>query len=360
MLYPLKMTPVFKDCIWGGQNLRRLGKSAPDGRVAESWELSVLPGSESTIANGPLKGQNLADVTRKYGIHLLGRKFALNLMNSGFPILLKYIDANDRLSIQVHPDDDYASAHENGKMGKTEMWYILDAKPGASVVHGFAEGCGRDKIYKAVLESKHEGLYRKVTVKKGDTVFVAPGTVHALNDGLIVAEIQQHSDLTYRLYDYDRTDAAGEKRPLHVKKALDVLDCKNRRALYHGLTVNDDKIHTTYIALSEYFCVKKHEGSGVPVKLTADGVFSALMFIEGEAEIRSGSHTVHVRGLETVLIPAYLGRYEIIGAFTVLQVFVPESVADEYRSLIKLGFSNEDIMDNIAGAEGFSSQLKFA
>lgn len=354
------MTPVFKDYIWGGQNLKRLGKSAPDGRVAESWELSVIPGSESKISNGPLKGQNLTDVIRKYGILILGSKYSLKNINAGLPVLLKYIDANDKLSIQVHPNDEYASAHENGKTGKTEMWYILDAGPDASIVHGFTEGYGRGKIYKAVSEGRHEGLYREVKVKKGDAVFVPPGTVHALNDGLIVAEIQQHSDLTYRLYDYDRTDSAGVKRPLHVNKALDVLDFRNRKALYRGLTTDCDKIHTTYMAMSEYFCVKLIEGRGIPAELYADGTFSALMFTEGEAEIISDFERVSVRGLETVLIPAYMGRYEITGVFSALQIFVPESAADEYRSLKEKGFSDEEIINDIAGAEGYCARLKIA
>jgi mannose-6-phosphate isomerase len=355
MLYPFKMAPVFKDCIWGGQNLKRLGKSVPDGRVAESWELSVMPGRESKISNGPLKGRSLADLIKKYGTLILGGKFSPDKINAGLPVLLKYIDASDKLSIQVHPNDEYASAHENGKMGKTEIWYIIDAKPGASVIHGFTEGYGKEEIYEAVLEGKHEGLYRRINVKKGDVVFVAPGTVHGMNGGLVVAEVQQHSDLTYRLYDYDRTDSAGNKRPLHVNKALDVLDYGNRQALYQGLTVNCGKICTKYLAMSEYFCVKQIEGRGIPVELTADGSFTAFMFIEGEAEIVSGNKKVQVCDLETVFIPAYMGSYEITGVFLALQIFVPESVADEYKSLIEKGFLNEDIINNVAGAENYKT-----
>jgi len=351
MLYPYKMTPIFKDYIWGGHNLRRLGKSAPNGRVAESWELSAIPGSESIISNGSLKGHNLSDVIRKYGKKILGGKPL---------VLLKFIDANDRLSIQVHPNDEYASAYENGKMGKTEMWYVLDAKPEASVIHGFTEGYGKEKIQKAILEGRHEGLYRKVKVKKGDVVFVAPGTVHALNDGLVVAEIQQHSDLTYRLFDYDRTDSAGNKRPLHVNKALDVLDFRNHKALYPGLKESCDKNCIKYVAMSKYFCVKQIEGRGIPVELNADGTYSAFMFIEGEAEISSDTEKVHACALETVFVPAYMGRYEITGVFTALQVFVPDSVADEHKSLIEKGFSSEDIINNIAGTENYCTQLKIA
>lgn len=360
MLYPYKMMPVYKDYIWGGQNLKKLGKSTPEGKVAESWELSAIPGSESTIANGPLKGQALTEVIRRYGKLVLGNKFTPDKSNAGLPVLLKFIDANDRLSIQVHPDDEYAAEYEHGKKGKTEMWYILDAKPDATVIHGFTEGYDHGKIRQAVLKGRHGGLYREVRVKKGDVVFVPAGTVHALNDGLAVAEIQQHSDLTYRLFDYDRTDPAGNKRPLHVNKALDVLDYKNRRALYHGLSAGWKKARARYLALCEYFCVRQIEGSGMPVELIANGSFTAFMLISGEAEFITDIEKVRVGALETVLIPAYMGSYKIDGTFTALQIFVPDSVMDEYTSLIEEGFSKEEIIDSIAGAESLCAPLKAA
>ncbi len=360
MLYPYKMMPVYKDYIWGGHNLRKLGKSIPDGQVAESWELSGISGSESKIANGPLKGQALTEVIRRYGRLVLGDKFASEKINAGLPVLLKFIDANDRLSIQVHPDDEYAVECEHGKMGKTEMWYIIDAKPEASVIHGFSEGYDKGRIHDCILQYKHGGLYREVKVKKGDVVFVPAGTVHALNDGLVVAEIQQHSDLTYRLFDYDRTDAAGNKRPLHINKALDVLDYKNHKALYKGLSVSYDKIETKYLALSEYFCVRQLEANGTPVELFAEGSFSAFMFITGEAEIMYDTEKLHVDALETVFIPAYMGSYKIDGEFSAIQIFIPDSVMDVYASLMEEGFSSEEIFNCIAGAETLCVPLKTA
>ncbi|HHX24103.1 MAG TPA: class I mannose-6-phosphate isomerase [Thermoanaerobacterales bacterium] len=355
MLYPYKMMPVYKEYIWGGHNLKKLGKSVPEGRLAESWELSGIPGSESKIANGPLKGHTLTDVLRKYGKLVLGDK-----IKAGLPILLKFIDANNNLSIQVHPDDEYAEKNENGKMGKTEMWYVIDAKPDAAVIHGFTEYIGKEKIRQAILKGKHGGLYKEVKVKKGDMVFVPAGTVHALNDGLVVAEIQQSSDLTYRLFDYDRTDADGKKRPLHIDKALDVLDYDSRKALYDGLTVYYDEIKAKYLALSQYFCVRQIDSKGVPVELMADGSFSAFMFIDGEAEIISDMEKVHVGVLETVFIPAYMGSYKIDGEFTALQIFIPDSVRDVYSSLMEEGFSNEEIINRVAGAGSIYAPLKTA
>lgn len=355
MLYPYKMMPVYKDYLWGGDNLRRLGKPAPEVRIAESWELSVIAGNESKIANGQLKGQTLSKVIKKYGKKVLGERFG-----TGLPVMLKFIDANDKLSIQVHPDNEYAAEYERGKNGKTEMWYIIDAKPGASVIHGFSQGNDKSRIRDSILKCKHNGLYRKVMVKKGDVVFVPAGTVHSLNDGLVVAEIQQHSDLTYRLYDYDRTDAAGRKRPLHISKALDVLDFNKRKALFNGLTVCYDKVKIKYLAICEHFCVRQIEGRGIPVDFIADGSFSAFMFINGEAEIIYDSKKVHVGALETVFIPAYMGRYKIDGVFSACQIFVPNSVKEVYSSIMKEGFSISEIVNSIAGVENLGLPLTTA
>jgi len=359
MLYPYKMTPSCKDRVWGGHNLKRLGKVVPEDRIAETWELSAMLGSESRIANGVLKGRRFTEVIEKFGGVVLGKRFALKGQKR-LPVMLKFIDANDRLSIQVHPDDEYAMEHENGKSGKTEMWYIVDAKPSATIIHGFCQNYSNDKIREAVLKCKYKGLYREVPVKKGDVVYVPAGTVHALNDGIVVAEIQQHSDLTYRLFDYDRKDSEGRKRPLHLKKALDVLDFRSYKPLYKGIPIYYDKIKTRILAVSKYFCVRLIEGRDVPVELVADGSFSAFMFIEGEARIVSDTETVPAGALETVFIPAYLGSYKIEGVFSALQIFVPDSVMDIYACLMEEGFSQDEIIQNVAGFEDPSMTIKIA
>ena len=355
MLYPFKMMPVYKDNIWGGYNLKKLGKSAPDSRVAESWELSCMPGSECEIANGSLKGQNLTEIIKKYGRLVLGDKFTSHNVNPGLPILLKFIDANEQLSIQVHPDNEYARVHES-KMGKTELWYIIDAEPGASIIHGFSDKYESVRIRDSILNNRHEGLYREVKVKKDDVVFVPAGTVHALNGGIVVAEIQQHSDLTYRLFDYDRIDSSGKKRPLHINKALEVLDYKTHKVIYSGLSVSYEKTRVKYLAVSEYFCVRQIEGGRSPVEFIADGSFSAFMFINGEAEIISGKVMLRADALETVLIPAYIGNYRIEGTFTALQIFIPFSALDMYNSIKTEGFSHKEIVNSVAGVEQLCSR----
>ncbi|WP_265446739.1 type I phosphomannose isomerase catalytic subunit [Acetivibrio straminisolvens] len=360
MLYPYKMTPVFKDYIWGGHNLKRLGKPALKGRVAESWELSAIPGSETKIANGVLKNRSIVDVIKKYGRKkILGDKFTTASMNKGFPLLLKFIDANDRLSIQVHPDNEYAKEIENS-LGKTEMWYVIDAKSRATVIHGFAETCKNPvKIRDSILKGKHDGLYREIQVKKGDVVFVPAGTVHALNEGLVVAEIQQNSDLTYRLYDYGRTDSQGNKRPLHINKALDVLSFDNSRALYKGITIHwDNGIESKYLAINEYFCVKEIKSKGGFIELNSKGMFSVFMFLDGEAKIKYSGGKIKVYAMETVFIPAYMGKYMVYGSFLALHIYVPDSALKVYDSLREKGISHEEIIKNAAGAETLKFPLE--
>jgi len=190
-------------------------------------------------------------------------------------------------------------------------------------------------------------------------VFIPAGTVHALNGGVVIAEIQQHSDLTYRLFDYNRTDAAGNKRPLHINKALDVLNYNSRKALFHGISLPYEKAGIKYLAISDYFCVKLIESKGAPVEMTTtEESFTAFMFIQGEAEIISNGEKVHAGALETVLIPAFMGSYTLDGDFSALQIFIPNSVYEEYNYLTEMGFSHNDIINGVAGAENLYASLK--
>lgn len=220
----LRLTPAGKDYLWGGNRLNtEFSKSIPLSPLAETWECSTHPDGKSMIASGENAGKTLREVLRKHpewlGTHAQNQEGEL-------PVLIKLIDAKRDLSVQVHPDDDYAREHENGQNGKCEMWYVLDAEKDARLVYGLREDCTAAELRTSLNNETVEELLQYVAVKPGDVFYLEPGTIHALGAGCLVAEIQESSNLTYRLYDYGRRDKQGKLRPLHVDKALDVANLK--------------------------------------------------------------------------------------------------------------------------------------
>jgi len=223
MLYPLKFQPILKDKIWGGKKLKNLfNKAAETDKLGESWELSGYENDESVVTNGFLAGNNLAELIEIYMDELVGDK-VYNQYGLSFPLLFKLIDANENLSIQVHPGDEVAAERHNS-YGKTEMWYVVDADPDGKLIIGFTKDCTREEYLDALDNDKVEDLLQHVPVKKGDVFFIPAGLVHAIGKGVVVAEIQQSSDITYRIYDFKRVDEQGNERELHTEQALDVID----------------------------------------------------------------------------------------------------------------------------------------
>lgn len=215
---PFLLKPIGKDYLWGGQKLNDLfAKDIPMNPLAETWECSVHPDGESVIASGEYQGKKLSAVLEEHP-YILGSHPGENL-----PILVKLIDARDNLSVQVHPNDDYALKNE-GELGKTEMWYVIETSDEASLIYGYNKNVTRDEIEKASQDGTIEKYLQKVSIKKDDIFFIPAGTVHAICKGALIAEIQENSNITYRLYDYDRVDNCGNKRQLHIKKALDVMN----------------------------------------------------------------------------------------------------------------------------------------
>jgi mannose-6-phosphate isomerase len=224
-IYPLTFVPVFRDYIWGGRHLETLyGRQLPPGIVAESWDVSGHSSSPTAVAAGYWAGRTLPEVTAVLGEALLGRNGAATAVGGAFPLLVKLLDANGDLSVQVHPDDDYAHAHENGDPGKTEMWYVLHAEPGTELIYGLAPGANAADFRRAAQTGRLNEQLHRLPIQAGDCVFVPAGTVHALLAGAVVAEVQQNSDTTYRVYDWGRLGADGQPRPLHLEKALAVID----------------------------------------------------------------------------------------------------------------------------------------
>lgn len=216
---PLLLRPAGKDYLWGGSRLNDdFEKNIPLSPLAETWECSTHPDGPSFVVGGRFDGQSLAEVlTANPGYLGLRHKG-----ETGLPILIKLIDAKRDLSVQVHPDDDYARLRENGQLGKTEMWYVLDAKPDTKLVYGLRQDCTKEVLRRAAADGTIMKYLQKVPIHKDDLFFIPPGTIHAIGAGALVAEIQESSNLTYRLYDYDRVDRNGRKRPLHIEKALEV------------------------------------------------------------------------------------------------------------------------------------------
>ena len=215
---PFLLSPSGKGSLWGGRRLKDdYGKELDMTPLAETWECSTHPDGPSIVTSGEFSGQTLAQVIREHP-EFLGTHPAVS---GELPVLVKFIDAKQDLSIQVHPNDEYASKYENGQQGKSEMWYVLDAAPGATLMYGLHHQTDQEALRQSIAEGTIEKYLQRVAVKKNDLFYVEAGTIHAIGAGTLIVEIQQNSDLTYRLYDYDRTDSSGHKRALHINKALE-------------------------------------------------------------------------------------------------------------------------------------------
>jgi mannose-6-phosphate isomerase len=224
-LYPLTFTPVLKHYLWGGRNLEQIGRQLPlTGSVAESWEIAGHADGTTVVDNGPFTGQPLTAVQDVLGLDLIGRRNAWAHARGKFPLLVKLLDAHAPLSVQVHPDDHYALAHEDNELGKTEMWVVLRAEPDAHIILGVKAGANATNFREAVALGRLEPFLHVLPVKAGDHICVPAGTLHAIMGGLLMVEIQQNSNATYRVYDWGRVSANGQPRPLHVDKALAVID----------------------------------------------------------------------------------------------------------------------------------------
>ena len=301
----LKLAPSCKDYLWGGHRLKDDYHKDYDGEIlAETWELSCHPDGPSTIINGDYAGLTLKEYLDKTGKHVLGancRKF------QDFPVLIKFIDASDRLPIQVHPDNAYALENE-GQFGKTEMWYVADCKEGAFLYYGFKESISKTDFERRIKDDTLTEVLNKMPVKKGDALFIEAGTIHAIGKDIVIAEIQQNSNVTYRVYDYGRVGKDGKKRDLHIEKALAVT---NRIPLIKSKSCNP------HIADCDYFTVDKLNLDGDIMKKMSGYIgnssFVSILIVEGAGEIHNGKDTLsYIKG-DSFFLPADSGDYEITG-----------------------------------------------
>lgn len=326
MLYPIKFKPRVKERIWGGHAiLEKKGKAVSrldkDKLYGESWDLSSVKGDVSVVANGMLKGNNLEEIIEVYMGELVGEQI-FERYGLEFPLLIKYLDCNDKLSVQVHPDDELAMERHDS-FGKTEAWYIADCQEGAAIYLGFKDlNITREEYIAAVSESRLEALLNRIEVKKGDVFFIPAGTVHALGAGMQVVEVQQTSDVTYRIYDWDRVDASGKGRELHTALAVDAIDFEADADLLHK-QYSLSKGGNAKIVECPYFTMNILDVDGTK-QLDRSMLDSFVVYIclEGSMTISIDGGSESVNAGELVLIPAEACDIDIQGNGQLMEVYI--------------------------------------
>lgn len=305
-MQPLFLKPVFKERVWGGNTLQtEFGFDIPSDHTGECWAISAHPNGPSLIENGVYAGMGLDELWDKHP-ELFG-----NPKGEVFPLLTKILDANQNLSVQVHPGDAYAQVHENGELGKTECWYIIDCKEDAYMIFGH-NAKTKEELIKQIEDGKWEELLRKVKIKPGDFFYVPSGTIHALCEGTLVLETQQSSDTTYRVYDYNRRDATGNLRELHLEKAIDVTIVPHQDQLSVPVVEKDENVTITTFVNSDFFSVYKWDVSG-KTSFSFDNYYLLLSVIKGEGSLLHNGEKYDLKKGTQLIIPYGFNRFELEG-----------------------------------------------
>lgn len=307
-LYPLKFHPVYKEKIWGGNKLNTiLKKNIPSEHTGESWEISAIEGSVSQVSNGPLKGKSLTELQNEYGESFVGKKI-YETSGEEFPLLFKFIDAKENLSLQVHPDDVLAKKRHNS-LGKTEMWYIMQADENAGIYVGFSKGTTKKDYLDHLEKEDLQSIMNFEPVQSGDVFFIKPGLVHAIGKGVLLAEIQQSSDITYRVYDWNRKDNQGNGRALHTELALDAIgyDFDGSKVDYE---LKPNKLAD--LVKNKYFNTKALQiKSPFSANYQDENSFVVLMCVEGKGTLTYKDHSIELIKGETVLLPFCIDAVDI-------------------------------------------------
>ena len=322
MLYPIKFHPILKQKIWGGDKLKTLlNKPSEEDKIGESWEISTVGDDISVVSNGELAGRNLVELVEQYKGNLLGKK-AYDKFGDQFPLLIKFIDANENLSVQLHPDDELAQKRHNS-FGKTEMWYVMQADKDAKLIVGFNKETNKQEYQKHLKEGRIEELLNFEKIEAGDSYFIEAGTIHAIGSGCLIAEIQQTSDVTYRVYDWNRKDEKGIKRELHTELAMDALNYNfndDYRKEY------EEKINLpSQIVSCNYFTTNILRVKG-EIYRNYEGLdsFKVYMCIAGEGSLSIDNFIkTPVKKGETILIPAKFNKVDICGRnLELLEIYI--------------------------------------
>lgn len=310
-MYPLKFENIYFNKIWGGRDFENFRNNLPHGDIGESWDVACHPNGTSIIANGEFKGMKISELIALQGHKVLGSKISLDK----FPLLVKLINAKDKLSVQVHPGDSYAQKVE-GEPGKTESWYVVDAEEGAELILGTKE-CSKKQFVKSIKNGQLEKYLNRVSVKKGDIFFIESGLIHAIGAGVTIVEVQQNSDTTYRVYDYNRG------RQLHIEKAIDVVNLNLRGDIPNLETIMGDGYEKKICCKCKYFTLELYDIETDLIEKSDEERFWIFTCVDGNGEIiwKDGKSSI-VMG-ESILIPAFLGEYNIIGKMKILKSYVP-------------------------------------
>ncbi len=305
---PIRLSPAFKDYLWGGRRLiEDFNKNSDLDIVAESWELSTHPDGSSIICGGEFDGMAFRDFIEKYGKDVLG---TTALQFDRFPVLIKFIDAKEKLSVQVHPDDTYA-LEKDGEYGKTEMWYVMASDEGSSLYYGFNRTITKAEFLERIEKNTLLEVLNKVPVKKGDVFFIEAGTVHAIGEGIMICEIQQNSNATYRVYDYDRRDKYGNPRDLHISKAADV-------SVLAPVEEKTPYADSETLAECKYFKVKKADIDGKRQFTAGTDSFVSVIVTEGTGVLAMNGTEIQLKPGDSIFIPAQASDFEINGRCQVI------------------------------------------
>lgn len=316
--YPIVCEPILKDRIWGGTKLKTLlNKNSTSNITGESWELSTVAGDISTIGTGTYKGKPLDEVISQFPEDILGTE-VYKRFGSQFPLLFKFLDAREDLSIQVHPNDELAKKRHNS-FGKTEMWYIMQAEAGARIIVGFKKKSTPEEYLKHLKDKTLLDILDQITVAPGDVFLLETGTVHAIGAGIVLAEIQQTSDITYRIYDFDRRDANGNLRELHIDEALEAI---NYEVTDTQKVYKDNANQANMMVDCQYFTTNFFPLDGI-AEITKDGrSFTVYMCVQGSFELHSNQQHYQFKTGDTVLVPAAMRQYSLHGNASLLEIYI--------------------------------------
>ncbi|MGL2966804.1 type I phosphomannose isomerase catalytic subunit [Flavobacterium sp. XGLA_31] len=316
--YPLQFEPILKERIWGGTKLKSyLNKSITSDITGESWEISTVQDNVSVIANGHFQGKHLDELIAEFPKEILGTK-VYEAFGKQFPLLFKYLDARDDLSIQLHPNDVLAKKRHDS-FGKTEMWYVMQADDNARLIVGFKEKSSPEAFLQHVNDKTLLDILDTKKVKQGDVFFLDTGTIHAIGAGIVIAEIQQTSDVTYRIYDFDRRDANGNTRELHLDLALEAINYDTVKAQKEYLkkeNVSNEIVHC------QYFTTNIIPLNGAVVMNKSKDSFKVFMCVDGEFQLQTNEETYQYQKGDTILIPAALTDFQLIGKASVLEIYI--------------------------------------